>query len=255
MISAPAQDRVFRASLAPTIDAQPIFGENHTSDGNPRVSFVSRTSPCASIQRALLTLRSFASSVIQVKVGKEGNEQTFWAHQDILTSRSEFFKRATNGKWLESDERLVTLPEDKPDIFRLYLNLVYTKQIATKEWMMLCQMYVLAEVLQDVRSKNCIMDAMYTLLKEYEPKKPRLGPKSITVLYEGTPEGSKARELVADYFADEGHESWLQREGEVFPMDFVLDVASALFKKCPKAGWKQVPTMVQAASHYHARTF
>ncbi|KAF1843600.1 uncharacterized protein K460DRAFT_396866 [Cucurbitaria berberidis CBS 394.84] len=194
---------------------------------------------------------NFASPILQVKVGQGGDEQTFWVHQNILASRSEFFKRATNGKWLESDERLVTLPEDKPDIFSLYLNHLYTKRIPTKDFRILCQTYVLAEVLQDIQAKNCVIDALYARLEENKPERPRLGVKSVTELYSGTPAGSKARKFIVDYFADEGHESWLQKDESMYPTDFLVDLASSLFRKCPLAGWKHVPTLLQPASHYH----
>ncbi|KAJ4365521.1 hypothetical protein N0V83_008140 [Neocucurbitaria cava] len=201
----------------------------------------------------MLTFHSFSSPTLKVVVGEEGNEEKFWVHQNILTSHSEFFKRATNGQWLESDERLVTLPEDRPDVFRLYLNLLYTKQIATKTWITLCQIYVLAEKLQDTSAKDSAIDAMHAALQEYAPKKPRLGFKSITELYSGTPEGSKVRKFVADYVADEGHDSWLKdpESGSSLPPEFVLDVAATLFRKCPKSGWKQISTMLQPAEHYH----
>ncbi|CAO2656037.1 Nn.00g048400.m01.CDS01 [Neocucurbitaria sp. VM-36] len=111
-----------------------------------------------------MELLDFSSPTLKVMVGEEGNEEDFWVHQKILTSRSEFFKRATNGQWLESDERLITLPEDRPDVFRLYLNLLYTRQVATKSWRTLCQVYVLAEKLQDASAKNSVIDAMHVNL-------------------------------------------------------------------------------------------
>lgn len=172
----------------------------------------------------MLTFHSFSSPTLKVVVGEEGNEEEFWVHQNILTSHSEFSKRATNGQWLESDERLVTLPEDRPDVFRLYLNLLYTKQIARKKWITLCQMYVLAEKLQDTSAKNSTINAMHATLQDCAPKKPRLRPKSIIELYSGTPEGSKARKFVADYVADEGHDSWLKdpESGSSLPPDSFL---------------------------------
>ena len=47
-------------------------------------------------------------------------------HESLLTSRSKFFKKAMNKGWKEAEDKLVKLPEDDPDIFALYEQLVYT---------------------------------------------------------------------------------------------------------------------------------
>jgi hypothetical protein len=84
-------------------------------------------------------------------------------HEALFTSRSEFLQRATSRDNQETDVRMlaVTLPDDDPNTFHLYLNLVYANQLVTKgtkQWLKLCQLYVLAEKLQDITSKNRIID-------------------------------------------------------------------------------------------------
>jgi hypothetical protein len=68
--------------------------------------------------------------MVTIQVGLESNDAKIVAHESFLTMRSEFFRRAMNGAWEEADTRVVKLPEDDPDIFALYINYVYTAQLA-----------------------------------------------------------------------------------------------------------------------------
>ncbi|KAF2242120.1 hypothetical protein BU26DRAFT_166598 [Trematosphaeria pertusa] len=56
----------------------------------------------------------------------------FGAHKDKIIGRSEFFARALNGSWKESDDNLVNLPEDKPHVFELYLQLLYKNVVPVR---------------------------------------------------------------------------------------------------------------------------
>jgi hypothetical protein len=163
-------------------------------------------------------------------------------HQDILTTRSEFFKRATNGKW--GDARTIPLPEDKPEIFLLYIIILYKGLIATRgpgEWMNLCHVYILAEKMQDVCTKNIVVEAMLCFLRASTVKEMggfgtsdknfftgethfQMSAESIEELYAHTPDGSPVRRLVANYYADIARDGWLAAGKDVFPVEFLYDV-------------------------------
>jgi hypothetical protein len=51
--------------------------------------------------------------------------QNFTVHQDLISTRSEFFAKALRGDWKEAQERTVVLPDDEPEVFRLYLQFLY----------------------------------------------------------------------------------------------------------------------------------
>lgn len=71
-------------------------------------------------------LHSYVESQgICVRVGQQPQHKDFTVHEDLICSRSEFFKNAMNGSWRESDERMIPLPEDEPGTFALYLSLLY----------------------------------------------------------------------------------------------------------------------------------
>jgi hypothetical protein len=185
-------------------------------------------------------------------------------HQSILTTHSEFFVRATNGKWAESDERLVTLPDDRPEIFRLYVNILYTTEVATKgheEWESLCRLYILAEKLQDVVTKNRLTDAIcWFLTSEAAPIRkdtggnliyPRYQPsaQSIEELYARTPEASPLRRLVIDYYTENANHTWLEEGRAVLPADFLCDLAVVVLRKIAPVNCAQ--PMREGFSHYH----
>ncbi|KAI4711420.1 hypothetical protein J4E89_003985 [Alternaria sp. Ai002NY15] len=139
------------------------------------------------------------------------------------------------------DPNSSTLPDDDPDTFRLYLNLVYTHQLVTRgtgQWLKLCRLYVLAEKLQDITSKNQIIDGMYAFFSEIACQPTlsvnisRMLPAAATTeLYEGTSKQSQARELVLDFYADSGNVSWLLSEQAKLPTDFICDVAVRLLQR------------------------
>lgn len=62
-------------------------------------------------------------SLVVVLVGAE--QERFELHQSILCASSDFFKAALNGNFLEAAGTL-TLPEQKPDIFRYFIYWLYT---------------------------------------------------------------------------------------------------------------------------------
>jgi hypothetical protein len=115
------------------------------------------------------------STLLTVIVGKAPNQEDFSVHEGIICTRSEFFRRAMNGNWAESEERVVKLPDDDPEIFAAYINLVYTNNVATNETkepkttdqlsdehIVLAKLYVLSEKLCDKAAKNAAINIVYS---------------------------------------------------------------------------------------------
>ncbi|KAF1946387.1 hypothetical protein EJ02DRAFT_508629 [Clathrospora elynae] len=163
-----------------------------------------------------------------------------------------FFKRAAGSVWQQHEELLKVastwmqvleffLPKDDPEVFRLYLNLVYANQLISKgadEWSKLCRLYVLAEKLQDRTAKNQIIDGIHAFFNELILKnllsldtEHVLPAEATVVLYEGTAGRSSVRKLLVDLYADSGNESWLRGGKTQLPEEFVFDVAVRLLQK------------------------
>jgi hypothetical protein len=130
------------------------------------------------------------STMFKVRVGRDGALKEWDLPAALASRRSVFFKNALkdhgqNDCWKEGDERLVTLAEDDPEIFSLYLYVFYNEPLPLKslnrvkladldkedeelhsdqnkdqvqvDQTTLCHLYVFAEFLQDVRAKNKIL--------------------------------------------------------------------------------------------------
>jgi hypothetical protein len=116
--------------------------------------------------------------IIKVNVGKGAKRDSFDVHNALLTARSLFFKSALNGNWVEAIERAVNLPEDDPQTFKTYVHLLYTGDFATEsdpnlgideshdKLLSLAKLYVLAEKLQDIETKNESLTVLITTAKK-----------------------------------------------------------------------------------------
>ena len=187
--------------------------------------------------------RRFDSPMLKVRVGSGLNAASFFVHSTLITSRSDFFKHATSQDSKENEETTVALPEENPDTFRRYLNLVYARQlIVTKgimQWLKLCRLYVLAEKLQDITSKNQIIDGMCGFFNAITCRPAVEGrihcglPAEATAeLYDGTTHGSGARRLLVDLYTDFGSEIWLQSySSTALPEEFIHEIAIRLIEK------------------------
>ncbi|KFY80385.1 hypothetical protein V499_00756 [Pseudogymnoascus sp. VKM F-103] len=67
------------------------------------------------------------SDIVTVYVGPR--EKRYSVHKTLLTSQSEYFEKALNGKFKEADEQTIRLPEDSPDAFDLLIGWLYQNQI------------------------------------------------------------------------------------------------------------------------------
>lgn len=55
-----------------------------------------------------------------------GNQRSFAVHEGLLKGRSEFFTNALKPeRFKEGIERMVPMPEDEPDLFAVYFQLLY----------------------------------------------------------------------------------------------------------------------------------
>ncbi|KAF2827442.1 hypothetical protein CC86DRAFT_264582, partial [Ophiobolus disseminans] len=172
------------------------------------------------------------TSIICVIVGSEVKIQEFLVHEGLICGRSDFFKNAPKEPWVEANERKVMLAEEDPDIFALYLELLYT---SFDECIVLSKLYVLAEMLMDDNTKNLVLSAMvaksnevYTDGKLWYP-----GVNCAKIIYEGTREGSPARRLLVEFYTDNNISNFRATKSEYVLKDFLLDLAINLTETRP----------------------
>ncbi|KAF1839594.1 hypothetical protein BDW02DRAFT_456902, partial [Decorospora gaudefroyi] len=115
------------------------------------------------------------SPLIKVLVGPESNRSELFIHQNIITARSKCFASALSGQWNSSETRTVNLYELDPDLTTTqvthYLETVYTNKLATRgddaNYGYLCNVYIVAEQLLDVQTRNLALQAIYECVREF----------------------------------------------------------------------------------------
>jgi hypothetical protein len=172
-----------------------------------------------------------------VKVGEGENQETFDVHESLITSHSLFFKKAMSGSWKESEDRVIKLPEDDPEIFNVYVHHLYTGSVAvipeplpadyagapTRK--IICLLYVLAEKLQDIKAKNSAIEALLADCRVKQPNGKYYFPGShnVDIIYSGTLPGSMARKFLVDIYTHKATGKWITKHPEL-PDEFLKDL-------------------------------
>ena len=172
--------------------------------------------------------------------------QDFFIHRDLLLARSQFFRgQISESETIDSQPHCQTfeLSNVRPATFATYTNLIYMTRLTTRgpeEWHWPCRLYILAERLQDIETKNTVIDGMFLYLQEAIPvfsttpvtKDPaNVDAHSLGWLYGHTPENSPVRRLAVDLYAQTGRAEWLQADKGKYPAEFVWDLAIRLVQR------------------------
>ncbi|KAK5162935.1 uncharacterized protein LTR77_011096 [Saxophila tyrrhenica] len=116
------------------------------------------------------------SNSFTVHVGTERKQ--YMLHTSFATKTSGFFRIAANGRWKESKDNKLTLPDVRPSTFEVYLEWLYTDKIVLLEtetgrnpdgtpklrkgadtaYPQLLRLYCLAQYLLDLTFQNTVID-------------------------------------------------------------------------------------------------
>jgi len=144
-------------------------------------------------------LPNITGETIAVLVGK----QTFQVHEAVLTNSSEFFKAATKPEWRTDRTKPIDLSDQNPVPFARYVQWLYSNALNTyksehQDLEELARMYVVGEAVMDTKFQEVVLK---TIIHLYSDKQRTMSLKMLRIIYEGTPPGSPARELMADICA------------------------------------------------------
>lgn len=191
----------------------------------------------------LIICTSLTASVIKVCVGTGKNQRFFYVHQSLLCSQSEFFKKALNGKWKESEENSINLSEDDPEIFSLYLEQLYTGSLpilgdtvevipSDFNYTTLAELYILAEKLMDVKTKNNVLDGILRASRMSDKSGASYFPSFTTVetIYNGTPGPCAGRRLMVDLYLFQATTCNCENDDFSLMPDFANDLIHAFLK-------------------------
>ncbi|KAI9928693.1 hypothetical protein MW887_001910 [Aspergillus wentii] len=159
--------------------------------------------------------------------GNKNQQEPFSVHENLVRTSSRFFDKAMAGKWRESLQRTVKLPDEEPNIFTLYLHWLYYGALpvycdkpglaGNSEYLELAKAYVLGDKLLDSKFQDTVIDAIIE--------------KSL----------SKAKDGASWYPVGEVIDDWLRdyNEPENVPQPFLLKLASKLLDRRVKSGFDE----------------
>jgi hypothetical protein len=152
--------------------------------------------------------------------------------------------------WASSreDPRTITLPNDNPAAFSLYLTWLYSGKLPVlaevetpgfndpdldQGFRTLSHAYVLGDSLMDTAFQNAVADAYVLFARSAgEPGHHRSYPSNedIRILFDGTHEHSPIRGLILDIWSRRGRHDWIQKNEDELPYEFLAAITKELLK-------------------------
>lgn len=193
---------------------------------------------------------SFAEHV-EILVG--AGKKLFVVHTAVIVPRSPFFEAALSKRW-SGDGRPIELLDDEPDIFDFYLHTLYKDNVditgegrisgesdgeylnelddetdgsieAEKTMRRMVKTYILADRLGDLKSCNIIVDHLITISDKLDNVP---WPKTVSLAYDTSPQGSPIRRLMVDFYAYDATADVVSERSHSLPQIYLADVAIEL---------------------------
>lgn len=183
-----------------------------------------------------LTKTPSSQGTVNIKVGPD--ERNFIVHRDLLRHHSPYFDGALGGSFKESEGNLIRLPENKPDVFELFVGWLYAQrldqQIDATELMTcrnLARHYVFADMRGVLRLKDAVITVLIQGLKIHPLPNRHSILQEIPYIYANTAEKSLLRKLLVDYVIyDDFTDSQLTTSKEYLTAEFLLEATLQMKK-------------------------
>lgn len=186
-------------------------------------------------------MHSFNAPPIKVVVGSK--EEAFYIHASALESSSEFFRSALKKEWAKKDDESIDLRDQDVEIFKIYVNWLYTSQVSVEsdpaetvkptgaKYTQLAHSYALGEHLCDTDFQDSVINSIigYSRIKNTANNSSYPGPQTINVIYNNTVTNSPARRLVVDFYVRFGTDGWTT-DSITMHHEFLGDLSKALLK-------------------------
>jgi len=183
----------------------------------------------------------------QIAVLVGADERQFLVHRKVICAKSKFFRAARSKRWLERKEKTIILPNVNPSTFQSCLIWVYSNLLNVEEVVIddiygdpddfadddrhvakLVELYLLGDVLDDVRLRN---KAMQTLVK-HTKRSPRR--YTVTRIWDKTPENSPLRKMMVSRTTSRTPREYFIESLTEYPEGFVQEVAALLIQIVPR---------------------
>lgn len=144
-------------------------------------------------------------------------------------------------RWLEGRDKAVRLPEIDPDVFQTYLDWTYTDclvvetapkspTLKTKTCRGIVDMYLLGDVLDDIKLRNRAMQLLSSHVINYRAP----NPMTVRHIWANTPTTSLLRNWVVDVLILKLSREYFADHAATYPPDLVLQMATRLLKQTEK---------------------
>jgi hypothetical protein len=178
------------------------------------------------------------------RVSEMGEDQKFTVHKHLICAKSKFFKAACSKLWAEGEDRVVRLPEVKAETFQAYIFWVYSGKVgvngsttsgtskASAELRQTTELYLLADVLDDLQLRNAAMRSLVLKSKVW------LIQPSVALIkqvWDSTPSGSLLRKMIVDHTIMRFNRKIFEKQSVDYPKDLLHSIAVALMQKAPGA--------------------
>lgn len=201
-------------------------------------------------------------SLVYIHVGSTTDttrkSEVFTVHKNLLCGRSDYFKAALTGTFMEAREGKITLDDEDPETFRRFWSWLYTgnfyKGLESRAyWTWALDMYIFAEKRFILDLQNAVMDALlHTSRKWIGSTSPEIEiPRVWPMLSDGSP----LRAYLIDCFLEVGEldkefgEDWV----DLYPVNFIVAIAirAQQLKRRPSQGTEK-ELAESRCQRYHA---
>lgn len=190
--------------------------------------------------------RSPKSAIVTVLVGSHDQRETFHVHADLLKKYSNFFSAALGKGWLESQEKVVRLPEDDPSPFEVFAKFLYSGRIYSTaasdesgetdddyaedpEWERLALCWILGDKLGSVDFQDASIDAIIQKIIDTE----RAPVNLHRVVYSRTTSNTKLKQLIVDIAARVYEkEDFNPEKRDAITIQFYCDTIARFQERC-----------------------
>lgn len=194
-------------------------------------------------------------TIIRIKVGTDSEAETFEIHKGILCFYSEYFQGSLNGSFVEAKDKVVGLPTESPETFKLFKDWLYTQKIVlgqddkTRFFTQLCRLWIFGDahivpLLQNAAA-DMITERSYTWWcnPSYQ----------LHLAYENTVTGSKLRYLLVDTMAKSScTPKFFKNHDDRWTKEALVDLASILIKRPKYVGKGELSKLRLCDYHVHS---
>ncbi|CAG8958356.1 hypothetical protein HYFRA_00011033 [Hymenoscyphus fraxineus] len=227
-----------------------------------------------------LTMEALTEPPLKIIVGGQ-DKQTFFVNKEVICSFSDFFAAACKKEWACGRANTVTLAEENPETFAIFVSWVLTKSLesaatlqslpsreddfhgkdgrrsAIKRGVQLVECLGISESLLCHEFHNAVMDELLTFMDILSDAKESFViclPQVVKMIYNVSPAGSKLRRLLLDaslWMTIEALNYWLIDHQSDYPREYINDVLSDTFGRLKRHGDCAPRPFTRFACNYH----